>query len=101
MIAFPFRFVMAVAAATPLGLVVIERATRDGDHGGAGLGGGAYNDASSTLTLYSSKVTKNHADGSPGKGGGVYNALGGTFNFDVFTSIKDNHASTSNDNVFG
>jgi hypothetical protein len=43
-------------------------------------------------------VTKNHANGSPGIGGGIYNL--GTFTFDVFSVIKDNHASTSNDDIF-
>ena len=31
-------------------------------------------------------------------GGGVYNL--GTFTFDVFTVIRKNHASTSNDDLF-
>jgi hypothetical protein len=33
-----------------------------------------------------------------GVGGGVYNL--GAFSFDVFTIIKKNHATTSNDDVF-
>jgi hypothetical protein len=33
-----------------------------------------------------------------GVGGGVYNL--GTFTFDVFTVIKKNEASTSNDDIF-
>ncbi len=71
----------------------------DGDGGAAGLGGGAYNDATSTLGLTSSLVILNRADGAPGIGGGIYNL--GTFTFDAFTFIKGNHASTSNNNVFG
>ena len=70
----------------------------NGDGGGAGLGGGAYNDATSSLTLKTSSVTDNHANGKPGIGGGIYNL--GAFTFDAFTVIKDNHASTSNDDIF-
>jgi hypothetical protein len=67
--------------------------------GGAGLGGGAYNDATSSLTLTTTSVTSNHANGQPGIGGGVYNL--GTFTVDALTVITGNHASTSNDDVFG
>jgi hypothetical protein len=49
------------------------------------------------LTLTTPSVTGNHADGQPGIGGGIYNL--GTFTFDVFTVIEDNHASTSGDNI--
>jgi hypothetical protein len=66
--------------------------------GGAGLGGGAYNDATSSLALTNSSVTRNEANGSPGIGGGVYNL--GTFTFDAATVIALNEASTSNDNIF-
>ncbi len=34
-----------------------------------------------------------------GIGGGIYNL--GSFAFDAFTVIRHNHASTSNDDVFG
>jgi hypothetical protein len=34
-----------------------------------------------------------------GIGGGVYNL--GAFTYDATTVIKDNHASTSNDDIFG
>jgi hypothetical protein len=67
--------------------------------GGAGLGGGAYNDATSSLTLNGTSVTGNHANGQPAIGGGVYNL--GTFTVDALTVITGNHASTSNDDVFG
>jgi uncharacterized protein (TIGR03118 family) len=75
---------------------------------GNGLGGGAYNDNSSSLTLKTSTVTGNHANGGDsgvggsagqGIGGGIYNL--GSFAFDAFTVIAHNHASTSNDDVFG
>jgi hypothetical protein len=69
----------------------------NGGSGGAGLGGGIYNDASSTLTLTASSVTRNQANGSPGIGGGIYNL--GKFSFDALTVIKDNHASTSGDDI--
>ena len=65
--------------------------------GRAGLGGGAYNDATSTLALTDSLVTENDANGSPGIGGGIYTL--GTFSYDSSTVIKDNHASTSGDNI--
>ena len=66
--------------------------------GGAGLGGGAYNDATSTLVLSDSAVIQNQANGSPGIGGGIYNL--GTLSM-LATYLKHNHASTSNDDLFG
>ena len=42
-------------------------------------------------------VTQNQADRTPGIGGGIYTV--GTFNVDTVTVIKDNHASTSGDNI--
>jgi hypothetical protein len=65
--------------------------------GGAGLGGGIYNGAAATLMLTQCVVTRNQANGSPGIGGGVYNL--GMFAFDALTVIKDNHASTSGDDI--
>jgi hypothetical protein len=89
----------------------------DGDNGGNGFGGGIYNDGSSTfgvssLTVTGSTITHNDADegaagagGSDGQGigGGLYLAAGGIVCLDVFTQIhvKHNHASTSNDDIFG
>jgi hypothetical protein len=64
---------------------------------GAGQGGGAYNDATSSLTLTGCLVTLNKADGNPGTGGGVFNL--GSFS-DPGSLIIFNHASTSNDNTF-
>ena len=73
--------------------------------GGNGFGGGGYNAAAASLRLERSTVTRNHANGGEGDagdgegvGGGVYN-LGG-FEFDAFTRIFENHASTSHDDVF-
>ena len=79
-----------------------------GAGGGDGLGGGAYNRAAASLQLQRSSVTQNHANGGDtgigggegqGIGGGVYNL--GLFDFDEFTVIRKNHASTSDDDIFG
>ena len=86
---------MLSATTTVTGSVLILNEA-DGDHGGAGLGGGAYNDATSSLSLTKCLVTLNRADGSPGIGGGVYTL--GTF-ADILTLIVGNHASTSGDDV--
>lgn len=78
-----------------------------GGNGGNGQGGGLYNDAASSLALLGSAIVENSATGGAagaggsdgqGVGGGVYNL--GAFSFDVFTIIKKNHASTSNDDLF-
>jgi hypothetical protein len=77
----------------------------EGD-GGNGFGGGVYNDATSSLQLEHCSVTENHANGGDGDdggsdgegiGGGVYNV--GLLEFDEFTLILQNHASTSDDDV--
>ena len=82
---------------------------RDGGNGGDGLGGGLYNDASSTLILTRATVEHNFAIGGSagcggsdgaGIGGGVWADPLGTFTYDAFTVIKKNHASTSNDDIF-
>src|SRR6185369_11819053 len=79
----------------------------NGAGGGDGLGGGVYNGAASSLRLERSTVTKNHANGGEGGlggsdgegiGGGVYNL--GAFDFDGLTLILQDHASTSDDDVF-
>lgn len=78
----------------------------DGTDGGDGLGGGMYNDASASLWLERTTVTRNHANGGEGGddglggegiGGGIYNL--GAFGFDVLNLIE-NHASTSHDELF-
>ena len=77
-------------------------------NGGDGYGAGIYVDALSTLTLTRVRVEHNVARGGDagtggsdgdGVGGGVYNA-GDTVDAD-HTKIKHNHASTSDDDVFG
>jgi hypothetical protein len=79
-------------------------------NGGNGLGGGIYEDASSTLTLMGDTIDKNHAIGGAaglggsdgqGTGGGLYIALGGVACADALTVIFGNHATASNDDVFG
>jgi hypothetical protein len=77
--------------------------------GGNGLGGGVFTDAQATLTLAESRITLNEADGGSGGGGsdgqgvggGVYVTPGGTASKDRVTVIAHNHASTSDDDVFG
>jgi hypothetical protein len=87
----------------------------NGGVGGNGLGGGIYNDGStafgvSSLTVTGSAITDNQAQGGQGDapgdagqgiGGGVYLAAGGIACEDALTVIAHNHASTSNDDVFG
>jgi len=82
-------------------------------NGGPGQGGGVFNagpspDGTSSLTLRSSDIVDNAASGGAagiggsdgqGVGGGVYNA-GGTVRIHE-TEINHNHASTSDDDVFG
>jgi uncharacterized protein (TIGR03118 family) len=76
--------------------------------GSNGAGGGLWNGGGSALIVTESRITRNEADGGSGGGGGsdgqgvgggLYNA-GGTVDVD-HTRIKHNHASTSNDDVFG
>jgi hypothetical protein len=77
--------------------VAHNEASGGGGGGGTGLGGGADNDATSTLALYGVLITQNVAIGSPGIGGGIYTL--GTFTFDASTVIKHNHASTSGNEI--
>src|SRR5215831_17841353 len=76
-------------------------------NGGDGEGGGVFVGTGAALTVTGSTITQNHANGGSGsgggsagqgEGGGVYND--GTFTFDAATVINQNHASTSNDNIF-
>jgi hypothetical protein len=77
-----------------------------GGSGGNGLGGAIFIAGTSPfgtpkLTLEDSQVQHNEADGAAGGvgiGGGVFNV--GVFSFDASTVINNNHASTSNDNIF-
>ena len=79
-----------------MGSTTITQNVADGGTGGAGLGGGCYNDAGSSLTLTASTVTKNEANGAVGIGGGVYNL--GSFTFDA--AIKE-HLPTQGQRIAG
>jgi hypothetical protein len=88
-----------------------------GSDGGNGLAGGIYNYGQSTsvgtaatLTVLNSTITANEASGGAavaggnaglGQGGGFYLDAGGIACVDLFTIISGNHASTSDDDVFG
>jgi hypothetical protein len=86
-----------------------------GGHGGNGLGGGIFNGAPNpfgtpSLTLLGSIVAFNQADGGAagsggsaglGVGGGLYLSSGGVASADPDTLIFANHATTSDDDVFG
>jgi hypothetical protein len=93
-----------------------------GGNGGNGFGGGIFNDGLSvspdnagtpaTLTVTGTTITANQATGGAagsggsageGIGGGAYFAVGGDVCLDTFTqsNVKKNHASTSDDDIFG
>jgi hypothetical protein len=70
-----------------------------GDDGGNGFGGAMYVGGGAALSVAASTIEHNHAKGDgEGVGGGVYSL--GLFTFDAFTVIRQNHASTSNDDLF-
>jgi hypothetical protein len=79
-------------------------------NGGNGLGGGVFTDKTAVLTVKGSTIIGNDADGGTGapgfsngkgQGGGVFIAAGGDACIDLVTIITGNHASTSDDDVFG
>jgi hypothetical protein len=81
-----------------------------GGNGGNGLGGGIYEVALSTLTLLGVTVEHNRAVGGAagdggsdglGIGGGLYLTPSGIACADSLTDIDGNHATTSDDDVFG
>jgi hypothetical protein len=86
-----------------------------GGNGGNGLSGGLSNDGRtafgvSTLSITGSTVTHNRAVGGAGEdggsagqriGGGLYLADGGIVCLDTTTVVEKNHASTSNDDIYG
>src|SRR5262245_22286849 len=94
-----------------------RRRQRRGGNGGNGQGGGIWNGSPSpvggtpsTLTIVGSTLVNNRADGGAagsagsaglGQGGGIYILPGGTVSVDLVTDITGNHASTSDDDVFG
>ena len=82
----------------------------EGEDSGNGLGGGIYEDAVSPLTLRGDTVRHNRASGGDGDdggsdgqgiGGGLYLTPGGVACADSQTVIDANHASTSDNDVFG
>jgi hypothetical protein len=99
-----------VTASTISYNLAIGAAGANGGNGGDGLGGGFYNAGTANLT--ESTFTHNLAIGGEagsggatglGEGGGLYLAPGGTARLDSFTQfhVTDNHASTSDDDIFG
>jgi hypothetical protein len=81
-----------------------------GGNGGNGQGVGLFALSGSTVTLTNVMVTGNQAEGGAagsggeegqGVGGGVYVQSGATVCADALTIISGNHASTSDDDVFG
>jgi hypothetical protein len=83
-----------------------------GGDGGDGQGGGIFQDgnAHSTLILLGDTIDRNHAVGGAaglggsdgeGVGGGIYITPGGVAQADLLAAIFANHASTSDDDVFG
>jgi uncharacterized protein (TIGR03118 family) len=87
-----------------------------GGNGGNGQGGGIWNGppnpldgTPSMLSIDHSTIADNRADGGAagsagsaglGQGGGIYIVPGGTVSVDLATDIADNHATTSDDDVF-
>jgi hypothetical protein len=99
-------------------LIALNRAVGgagNGGDGGNGQGGGIFNGAPNplgtpSLTLLGSIVAFNQADGGAagsggsaglGVGGGLYLSPGGVASADPGTLIFANHATTSDDDVFG
>jgi hypothetical protein len=82
-------------------------AASDGGNGGDGLGGGIYNGNEATLVVTGSTISGNQAVGGSGAtdgqgiGGGFYLADGSKGSISTDTIIMGNHASTSDDDVFG
>ena len=80
-----------------------------GGRGGNGNGGGLFTGVNGRTTLVGDLITNNEAVGGTapggaaghGRGGGVYIAVGGMVSADSTTLVTGNHASTSNDDVFG
>ena len=84
-------------------------------NGGDGQGGGVFNGAPQPVparrasSLRRSRIVFNRAGGGtagggtagPGQGGGLYLAPGGVASAHRRTAIHFNHASTSDDDVFG
>jgi hypothetical protein len=105
---FPDNCSLALTDSILLGNQAIGGAGGSGSKGGNGTGGGLSVLAGSSAAVSTSIIVANQAQGGAagaggtkgsGVGGGVYNL--GTFTFDAFAVINGNHASTSNDDIFG
>jgi hypothetical protein len=107
--------ILTVTHSVLIGNLAIGGAGGTGGNGGNGQGGGVFNGAPNpfgtpSLTLLHSRVALNRADGGAageggsaglGQGGGLYLTPGGVACADLLTVIVGNHASTSDDEVFG
>jgi hypothetical protein len=107
--------ILTVTHSALVGNLALGGAGGLGGNGGNGLGGGVFNGGPNpfgtpSLTLDRSLVVLNRADGGAagdggsaglGQGGGLYLTPGGTACADLRTAIFANHASTSDDDVFG
>jgi hypothetical protein len=107
-VGFPLQATLTISACTITANSADGGAGASGGNGGNGFGGGLFIDAGTTATVLSSVIVANQANGGAagaggsagqGIGGGVYNL--GTFLLDAASIIRRNHASTSNDDVFG
>jgi hypothetical protein len=111
---------LIVSSCTLTGNQALGGAGGAGGNGGNGFGGGLFNDGLSiapenagipaAVTVTGCTITDNQATGGAagaggsagqGVGGGASFAAGGVVCLDVFTVIAHNHASTSNDDLFG
>jgi hypothetical protein len=103
---------LTVSSSTVSNNLAIGGAGGTGGSGGDGQGGGIFEDGNvhSTLTLMGDTIDRNHAIGGTaglggsdgeGIGGGLYITPGGVAGADVLTIIAGNHATTSDDDVFG
>jgi hypothetical protein len=102
--------VLTVSGSTVDHNLAIGGAGGSGGNGADGEGGGIFQDALSTLTLTGATVDHNLAIGGAaglggsdgeGEGGGLYLEPGGVASADLLTAIFANHASTSDNDVFG
>jgi hypothetical protein len=100
---------LMVVACTVVDNRALGGAGAAGASGGQGLGGGLVVDPGSSASLTASIIAKNSAVGGAGGegasdgnglGGGAYVFDLGTLTYDSTTQIKNNRASTSNDNIY-
>jgi hypothetical protein len=101
---------LTVSSSTVANNQAIGGAGAAGGNGGDGYGGGIFEDALSKLALTGDTIDRNHAIGGAaglggsdgeGVGGGLFITPGGSACADPLTVIFGNHATTSDDDVFG